>query len=65
MIENLSKLLNGNYLVEGNVEITVQRTPCPSCISVMQAFSQDFPGIKIVVYDGDGGITTIQNGMIY
>lgn len=65
LIENLSKLLNGNYLVEGNVEITVQRTPCPSCISVMQAFSQDFPGIKIVVYDGDGGITTIQNGMIY
>ena len=39
LIENLSKLLNGNYLVEGNVEITVQRTPCPSCISVMQAFS--------------------------
>ena len=28
------------------------------------SFSSDFPGIKITVYDGNGGITTIQNGIV-
>lgn len=64
LIENISKLLNGNRLAKGTIEIIVQRTPCDSCLSVMQAFSSDFPGIKITVYDGNGGITTIQNGIV-
>lgn len=38
----------------GLVDLVTERSPCPSCASVIQQFRERFPGIQLVVADSQG-----------
>lgn len=64
LIENLNKIVDGDIAAKGEIEIGSELPVCESCRSVIEAFSKDYPGIKIKVTDSYGYTYTIQGGVV-
>ena len=64
IIENYNKILNGDSMVKGSINIYSERIVCPSCDKVIKAFSRDYPNIKINILDAEGNLYTVLGGVI-
>lgn len=64
IIEIYNKILNGDSMANGNINIYSERIVCHSCEKVIKAFSCDYPNIKINVLDAEGNLYTGLGGEI-
>lgn len=64
IIENYNKILNGDSMASGTINIYSERIVCPSCEKIIKAFSCDYPNIKINVLDAEGNLYIVLGGTI-
>lgn len=64
LIEFYHTVLGDNFQAEGVITIASERKVCPSCISVMKAFSEEYPNLEIMIVDDEGGVNILKNGIL-
>ncbi len=54
MIEEISRKLGDNKLIEGKIILFTELPPCPSCSNVIEQFKKQYPNIDIIILHNNG-----------
>ena len=58
ILEEIAEQIGDNYSKAGSIKLFTERTPCESCLGVIQQFKNRYPNIEITVYDNTYNVLT-------